>query len=121
MADENKTAPTSAEPRTAKAAMAPTDLLPLPVVSVPPATATAPMTETVVTGKHILTGEPFTAERPIKKPAPTYNTGDRAPYTVHTAITGSLNGRKFDLKVGETVNLNADESKLLKPYVTKVA
>jgi len=112
MTDEKKAAPAAAEPRTAKAAVTPTDLL-TPAVPVPGV-------ERVVTGKNILTGEPVIKERPVKKLAPDWNTGDRAPYTVHTAVTGSLLKRAFDLKVGDTVNLNVDEAKLFAPYVTKV-
>ena len=76
----------------------------------------------VRTGVDIRNGKPVMKAAPVKKQAAVkWNTGDRAPYTAHTAGTGSLNGRDFNFKAGELINLNADEAKLFAAYVTKVA
>lgn len=111
MTDEKKATPSPAEPRTAKAALAEGDLR-----SASPA---SPETILVKTGVDVFTGDAVMKERPAPKVPRAYNDGSRAPYVAHTAVTGSLLGRKFDLRAGEAVNLNADEAKLLAPYVTR--
>lgn len=78
--------------------------------------------EMVRTGVDIRTGAPVMKAIPVRKAASVqWNTGDRAGYIAHTAGTGSLNGRRFDFKAGDKINLNADEAKLFKDYVTKAA
>lgn len=115
---------TPAEPATTPEvvnAVTGTDVLAGNPVVVAPAVAEEG-TEIVQTGVDIRTGKPVVKAVPVKKAASVkWNTGDRAPYTVHLAGEGSLNGRSFNFKAGETINLNADEAKLFNAHVTKVA
>lgn len=76
-----------------------------------------PEMEEVKTGKHIITGEPVTRKVPAKKAPVDYATDDRREFEVAKAITGSLNGRTFDLKPGDKVHMNGDEMRIFKPYL----
>ncbi len=74
--------------------------------------------KTVVTGKHIHTGEDVTKEVQVAK-VENYATKDRKEFEVAAAITGSLNGRKFDLAKGDMVHMNEDEAALFDAYLVK--
>lgn len=71
----------------------------------------------VVAGRHVITGETTYKDAPVVKAPRDWSEG-RKLFPVHKAITGSLNGRKFDMKVGDEVYLNADELKLFRMYVS---
>lgn len=78
----------------------------------------APKTEEVVTGKHVITGEEVKKTVPVKA-VEDYKTKDRKEFEVAQNITGSLNGRVFDMKKGDKVHLNEDESTLFASYLVK--
>lgn len=72
----------------------------------------------IVTGKHAITGEDVKKTVEVAH-VEDYKTEDRKEFEVAQNITGSLNGRVFDMKKGEKVHLNEDESTLFGAYLVK--
>lgn len=70
----------------------------------------------VASGRNIFTGETLMKQVSVPKTPKDWSEG-RKKFPVHKAITGSLNNRKFDLKVGDDVYLNADELSIFRLYV----
>lgn len=71
--------------------------------------------KSVVTGRDIRDGSAVVKQIEVEIEKD-YSEG-RKLMRVHAAITGSVQGRKFDLKPGQEVYMNDDEVAVFKAYV----